>query len=338
MRIRANQLTTELNKKLHPIYLVTGDEPLLVQEALDSIRAHCKKSGYGERKILEVDKKFNWNSLIEEADCLSLFAEQTLTELRLGKFKPGAPGGKALQSYCKRIPEDKILLISCNKLEASTFKTKWCSTIDQTGAIIQIWPINLNEMPHWLNERAKKLQLSISPDAISLLADRLEGNLLAAQQELEKLKLLYPDTPIDPEKAAQSVSDASRYTIFNLTDACLAGNAKHCAKIINHLKLEGLEASIVLWALSKEIRLVQLLTQAIQKNLPVRSIFQKQRIIDKRQANLSSAAHRHSPKSLQVMLDQCKKVDDLIKGVEKGISPWDVLTDVALSLSKAKRV
>ncbi|KZY39734.1 MULTISPECIES: DNA polymerase III subunit delta [unclassified Oleiphilus] len=336
MRIKAEQLENELKKKLLPLYLVTGDEPLLVQEALDSIRLNCKKQGFDERKILEVDRKFDWTSLNEEANTLSLFAEKTLTELRLGKSKPGTPGAKAFQQYCDNLPEDKILLICADKLDASTLKSKWCSRLDQTGAIIQIWPINLHEMPRWIAQRANKMGLNLARDAVSLLSDRLEGNLLAAQQELEKLKLLHPDSSVEisTEDVLESVSDASRYDVFNLTDACLTGKAKQSAKIISHLRLEGVEVTFVLWALSKEIRLLLNLSHALSKGQPLPALFKQHRIIQKRQAGLSAAAQKHSPQKLLGLLDQCKKVDDLIKGVEKGISPWDVLTDITLAIAK----
>jgi|TARA_R110002049_G_scaffold93564_2_gene231208 DNA polymerase-3 subunit delta len=335
MRLRANQLDTELKKSLLPIYFVTGDEPLLIQEALDSIRLACKQQGYDERKILEVDRKFNWQSLVEESNTLSLFSEKILTELRLGSSKPGVPGGKALQTYCKTLPEDRVLLISANKIDAGTLKTKWCSEIDRVGAIIQIWPISLNEMPQWLGLRSRKMGLKIEHDAIQLLADRLEGNLLAAQQELEKLRLLYPDLSeeIDTERVLQSVSDASKYDVFNLTDACLNGDAKLCAKIMSSLKLEGLEVSIVLWALSKEIRLLAALVRANLKGMNLQTVFKEQRVIQKRQPQLSQAARRLSLTRLQQLLDQCKLVDDLIKGAQKGIDPWDILNDVAFGIA-----
>ena len=336
MRIKAEQLESELKKALLPIYLVTGDETLLVQEALDSVRQFCKRQGYDERKVLEVDRKFDWNSLNEEANTLSLFAEKTLTELRLGKAKPGTPGAKALQQYCDNLPDDKILLIVADKLDAATLKSKWCSRLDQTGAIIQIWPINLHEMPRWISQRANRMGLKLSRDAVSLLSERLEGNLLAAQQELEKLKLLHPDTELEisADNVLESVSDASRYDVFNLTDSCLTGNAKQSVKIISHLRLEGVEVSFVLWALSKEIRLLLTLCHALSKGQTLPAIFKQQRIIQKRQAGLSAAAQRLKPQALSELLEKCKKVDDLIKGVEKGLSPWDVLTDITLKIAK----
>jgi len=333
MRIQTKQLDQELKKNLLPVYLVTGDEPLLVQEALDSIRAASKLSGCDERKILDVDRKFDWASLNSEANSLSLFAERTLTELRLEKAKPGIPGGKALQYYCQNLPDDKILLISAAKLTAATLKSKWCAAIDKVGGIIQVWPISLNEMPQWISQRARKMGLEIEQDAIALLADRLEGNLLAAQQELEKLKLLETGKKIDADTVLESVSDSAKYDIFNLTDACLSGNTKLAVKIVSSLKIEGFEASYALWALTKEVRTVYALHHALQKNHPPQAVFKKFGIFQKRQTTIMQAAKRHKPASLRRLLDQCKQTDDLIKGVEKGLTPWDVLLEIALGLA-----
>lgn len=335
MRLRSNQLDAELKKSLLPVYLVTGDEPLLIQEALDSIRQRCKQLGFDERKILDVDRKFDWQSLTDESNTLSLFSEKILTELRLDTFKPGVAGGKVLQQYCKQVPEDRILLISAAKMDASSLKAKWSSEIERIGAIIQIWPIALNEMPQWIGQRARKMGLSIEQDAILLLADRLEGNLLAAQQELEKLKLLYPDatTKIDADSVLSSVADSSKYDIFNLTDACLKGDTRLAAKILNSLKLEGFEVSVALWALAKEIRLLAHLVRANFKGLPLAQVFKEQRVFQQRQALLAQAAQRLSLTLLQQLLDQCKLVDDLIKGVHKGLNPWDILLNISFGLS-----
>ena len=334
MRLRANQLDAELQKSLLPVYLVTGDEPLMVQEALDSIRLRCKQLGFDERKILEVDRKFEWQSLLEQSNTLSLFSEKILTELRLGASKPGVPGGKALQAYCNALPEDRVLLISAQKMDAASLKTKWCNELDKVGAIIQIWPVSLNEMPQWLGQRARKMGLNIQQEAVLLLADRLEGNLLAAQQELEKLKLLFPeDVTIDTEKVLSSVADASKYDIFNLTDACLAGDARLSSKILNSLKLEGLEISIALWGISKEIRLLSALVRANLKGQHLQAVFKEQRVIQKRQPLLTQASHRLSLSFLQQMLDQCKVVDDLIKGARKGLDPWDILFNICFGLA-----
>ena len=333
MRIQTKQLDQAVKQKLLPVYLVTGDEPLLVQEALDSIRAASKNSGCDERKILDVDRKFDWATLNDEANSLSLFAERTLTELRLNNSKPGIPGGKAIQQYCQNIPEDKILLISTAKLTSATLKSKWCAAIDKIGGIIQVWPINLNEMPHWIAQRGRKIGLEIEPEAIALLADRLEGNLLAAQQELEKLKLLNTGKKIDVETVLASVADSAKYDVFNLTDASLAGDSKLAVKIITNLKIEGFEPIRALWALTKEVRTLYTLYHANQKNQPLPSVFKKMGVFQKRQAPLVQAVNRHNMRSLKNLLNQCKQTDDLIKGAQKGVDPWDVLLEISLGIS-----
>lgn len=333
MRLRPEQVDKEVQRSLLPVYLVTGDEPLIVQEVMDSLRSACQAAGYSERKVLNVDRQFNWNTLNEEANSLSLFAEQKLTELRLGSSKPGKPGSKALTDYCTNLPEDSILLIECAKLDAASLKSKWATQLDKAGAIIQVWPISLNEMPKWLGQRARKMGLMLDQDAIHLLCDRLEGNLLAAQQELEKLKLLFDGQTITADAVLESVSDSSKYDIFDLTDACINGKTELVIKICNNLRSEGSEPTVALWALGKEVRILLALAIAEQQGLPGQQVFKQYRVISRRQAGLSLAAKRLGRARLMELLKQCKQVDDLIKGVEKGIQPWDILLDISVSLS-----
>lgn len=333
MRIRLEQLDTHLKKQILPVYFISGDEPLLMLEASDSIRQHCKAAGFDERKIFSVDRSFNWSSLSDESSTMSLFAEKKLIELKLGKSKPGTSGAKAIQHYLASPQEDQVLLIESAKLDAKTLKSKWASAIDKQGAIVQIWPIALAEMPRWLGQRASKLGLEIDQEGIALLCDRLEGNLLAAQQELEKLKLSYCGQKISADQVLSSVADSSRYDVFNLTDACLNQEAEAVVKIISHLRTEGQEATMVLWVLSKETRLITALVNAEAQGQPASSIFSKYRVIQKRQSKLQSAARRLTTRQLADILASCKQADGQIKGLEKGQSPWDTLLGIALSLS-----
>ena len=166
MRLRLDQLENALNSKLQSVYLVGGDEPLLVQEAVDLIRTACKKADFSERTILHVERQFDWAQLNDEANALSLFAEKKLIELRLGKAKPGVPGAKAITQYLAQANDDNILLIECAKLDASATKSKWLKAIEQAGCFVQVWPIGIEEMPRWLSNRAKKMQLDIAHDAL----------------------------------------------------------------------------------------------------------------------------------------------------------------------------
>lgn len=333
MRIRPEHLNRELNKSLLPVYLVTGDEPLLVQEAVDQIRSQCKVQGFDERKIMNVDRQFDWSALGEEANTLSLFAEKKLIELKLGSTKPGSPGSKALVQYLDNPPEDNILLIECNRLDAATLKSKWASHIDKAGAIVQIWPIAIEEMPRWVRQRSQTMGLKLDEDALSLLSERMEGNLLAARQELEKLKLNYPDQSISADDVVASVEDSSRYDIFNLTDACLSGNSQQVVKILSHLRTEGQEPNLCLWALSKEIRLVDALRAANDRSQPPQQVFKKYRVIQKRQSALIAASRRLTLQGTQDLLYRCKMADEQIKGIQKHASVWDTLCDIAVRFS-----
>jgi DNA polymerase-3 subunit delta len=335
MRLRLDQLENALTSKLQPVYLVGGDEPLLVQEAVDLIRAACKKADYSERTILHVERQFDWAQLNDEANALSLFAEKKLIELRLGKSKPGIPGAKSIMQYLAQPSEDNILLIECGKLDASATKSKWLKSVEQAGCFVQVWPVGIEEMPRWLSNRAKKMQLNLTNEALSLLSERLEGNLLAAVQELEKLKLNYPDSKITDDKVLASVEDSSRYDIFNLTDASVAGNSQQAARILSHLRTEGLEPTIALWALSKEVRILDALKHAQNNGSGPQSVFSKQYVIKKRQPALVAASNRLGQAQLREMLSLCADCDQQIKGMQKGFSPWDTLLDIALLLSGA---
>lgn len=333
MRIRVEHVEKELKRNLLPIYMVSGDEPLLVQEVVSQIRSACKNAGYDERNILNVDRQFDWSSLNDSANSLSLFAEKKLTELRLGNSKPGRPGAKAIGEYCSHPPEDTILIIECGRVDAQTLKSKWIGEIDKIGGIIQVWPISLNEMPKWLHQRAKKLALNLDNEAINLLCDRLEGNLLAAQQELEKLKLLFGANAINVDHVLESVSDSSKYTIFDLTESCLKGNTQLAIKIAGNLSNDKNSAPGALAVISKDIRILLALSIANQKGLPLQPVFKQYRVINRRQAELSQASKRLGRARLMQLLESCKQVDDLMKGVEKGISPWSKLLDIAINLS-----
>jgi DNA polymerase-3 subunit delta len=327
MRIKLEQLGSNLKNKLLPIYLVSGDEPLLVQEAVMAIREEARRQSFDERKVLHVDKYFSWDSLNEEANSLSLFSNRQILEIKLGNSKPGAPGSKALLAYCSALPDDKILIIEAAKFDAKTLKSKWASAIDKAGAIIQIWPITSAEMPRWIERRAKQFKLGFEPEALALLSSRLEGNLLAAQQELSKLSILHSGDTISAEQVFEEVRDSAKYDIFDLTGAIVNGQAKQCSNILAHLEAEGSEITMALWAISKEIRLLVELSLASGNS---RAVFNKHRVIERRQHPLNQAAKRHSLSVLQTLLARCKTVDDAIKGVNKHENPWRILNEVCI--------
>jgi len=242
MKIPFQQLSSQLSKPLSPIYFVTGDEPFQLDEACRMIREAAQQQGFSERQIFHVDRSFDWSALAAEGNNLSLFSEKKLIELRIPNAKPGREGTKALQEYSESLPDDTILLISAGKLEAAQTKSKWLKSLDQAGVLLQIWPVEISRLPQWIQQRLNLRGLSAEPEAIKILADRIEGNLLAADQEFEKLLLLYGEGKLSTEQIQSAVSDSARYDIFSFADACLSGDPERVAKLIFGLKAEGVEA------------------------------------------------------------------------------------------------
>ena len=257
MKLRFEQLSEHLQQGLRPIYLLSGDEPLQLGEAADAIRAQARAQGFAEREVMHVEAGFDWNALAAASDTLSLFAEQRLIDLRLPSGKPGKEGGAALAEYAANPPQDTVLLITSGKLDKNAAKAKWYKALDSAGVTLQVWPVEANQLPRWVGQRMRARGLSASPEAAQLLAERVEGNLLAAAQEIEKLLLLYGESSVDAEMVEQGVADSARYDIFELVDTALLGDAPRVARIMEGLHGEGVEPILILWALVREIRALE---------------------------------------------------------------------------------
>ncbi|RPO60689.1 DNA polymerase III subunit delta [Pseudomonas aeruginosa] len=218
MKLTPAQLAKHLQGPLAPVYVISGDEPLLCQEACDAIRQACRERDFGERQVFNAEANFDWGLLLEAGASLSLFAEKRLIELRLPSGKPGDKGAAILQEYLQRPPEDTVLLLSLPKLDGSTQKTKWAKAlIDGNAAqFIQVWPVDVHQLPQWIRQRLSQAGLSASPEALELIAARVEGNLLAAAQEIEKLKLLAEGNQIDAATVQAAVADSARFDVFGL--------------------------------------------------------------------------------------------------------------------------
>jgi DNA polymerase-3 subunit delta len=256
MRLNSHQLPAQLRQSLPPVIMVSGDEPLQKGEALDAVRLAARQQEFTEREIIDVGNPFDWSELAAVADNLSLFGDKRLIELRLSSAKIGNDGGKAIQHYIERPPEDTCLLITCPRLERAQNQSKWVKAIEQQGILVTVWPLEHKQLPGWLQQRMNALGLKAEPGAAQWLAERVEGNLLAAVQELEKLMLLQGPGPLSLEQMMASASDSARYTVFDLADAALAGEPARTVRIIRTLQAEGSPQPLVLWALSKEIRLL----------------------------------------------------------------------------------
>ena len=331
-KLRPEQLHAALGKQLAPIYLVSGDEPLLIQEACDSIRAAARKQGFGERELYHADANFEWGQLLSAANSLSLFAEKKIIELRMPSGKPGDKGGKILQEYAQSPAPDNLLLIVTDKLDGATQKSKWFKAIEDAGQHIQVWPITAGNLPRWIGQRLQQAGLQADADAIELLSSRIEGNLLAAVQEIEKLKLLANSGRISFELMASAVADSARYDVFGLTDKALHGDARAAVKNLQGLKTEGTEPITILWAISRDIRTLIQVSQAVAQGKHFDWAAKQAGVWDKRQPLVQAALRRLKPAQLQQLLRKANGIDKAIKGM-RNAEPWDELLDLVLNIA-----
>lgn len=337
MQLRPEQLAAHLQSTLAPIYLVSGEVPLLMQEACDAIRMTASQRGYSERQILQAEAGFAWTQLTTAAQTLSLFSEKQLLEIRVTGGQVGDAGSKALQAYAEHLPADKILLLVMGKLESSSQRTNWFQTLLKVGAIIQIWPIDITQLPRWVAQRLAAAGLQAEETGIQLLAERAEGNLLAAAQEIEKLRLLYGSGKLTAEDIAQAMSDSARFDVFTLSDAALQGDSKRVMRILTGLQEEGVEPTIVLWALAREIRSLAVQSYILTQGVAVEKILQEQKVWEKRKPLVRAALQRHSFMIWRQLLQQASNVDRTIKGLIKG-NVWDMLAQLSLAITGKKIV
>jgi DNA polymerase III subunit delta len=328
LRLNVEQLPAALARGLAPLYLISGDEPLLVDEAADAIRAAARHAGYADRQVFFIDRSFSWDGLLNATQALSLFAERRLFELRMPSGKPDK-GAAQLVKLAESPPPDVVCLIITDKLDKKVTDTPWVRAVEKQGVWLQIYPVATAALPGWLRARAKALQVDIEPAAAQLIVDRVEGNLLAAKQELEKLSLLADDKVITRELVLSSVGDSARYNVFQLAEAAAAGNATRAMHVLLGLKSEGVEPTLILWALTRELRG---LWQARERER-LRS--------NARGSGWNLAAQPSAPAlarlrklSLAPLLIQASHADRVLKGLAAG-DPWSAITGLTGALSGA---
>ena len=337
MIIKAEQLTRTLANNNLPLYWLAGDEPLLMQESADLIRAFYRDNGFTDREVFTVDKSFNWSNFSQATGNLSLFAERKIIELRLSSAKLDDSGKKAIQHYLNDLNPDYLILISSPKLEAATLKTKWFSQIESTGALIQIWPVNRDNLGRWLDQRLRRDGIHAEAEAVRLLADKVEGNLLAAMQEIEKLKLLADDQQgstiqLDAKTVMQVVADSSRYNVYQLVDAALLGDTVRSQKMLAGLRNEGVYPLVILGALTREFRSLLPMLEKKQQGQGVNAIIQSARVWFNRKQAVASVLARINSESIWQLLDHARLIDQSIKGMSSA-NPWDELSLMLLRLS-----
>lgn len=315
MKLYSNQLDAHLSQEFKSSYLIVGDEPLQLKEATDAIRAKAKSVGFLEREVLHVDKSFSWDTLQSSMGTMSLFAEKKLIELNLPTGKPGAAGSKAITQFVENIPHDICLLIICEQWTAANDKTKWVKSIESLGVLMRVYMPKANEFKGWIRNRCQKIGLNVDSDTISLLSLRLEGNLLAADQELEKLKMRYSNIKITVKDAANLVADSARFDVFRLTDSLLENDLKRVVRMLRSLKQNNMALVVIHWALEREVR--TLLSFAYRRDQGLRigpADYRKHGIWQNRQALIQAALNRLNSSKLEQMICQLAHLDRVIKG------------------------
>lgn len=329
MKLYPEKLPEQLSRgALAPVYLIAGDEPFQVGEAADAVRAAARAQGFDNREVFFAERGFDWNTLAAASASMSLFAEKRLLEVRLPTGKPGDAGAKALMEFAERPPEDTVLMVLSARVDK---RAKWVTALEKAGALVEIWPIERERLPGWIQQRLKKAGLNADREAAQLLADRVEGNLLAAAQEIDKLVLLLNGKTATAEAVRAAVSDSARYDVFDLVDAALAGQAGRALHILDGLRSEGVEPVLIVWALAREIRNNLSLAFRVASGESVSrvtaEIWPK-----KRQPVVARALERANVRQWERLLLEAALADRKVKGASRG-DAWAALERLVAALS-----
>lgn len=331
MKLNPPQLDGHLKKSLVPIYLVTGEELVLKNEAMQLIRRAAKQQAYTERFRFSSASEFNWEDLQSVLQSTSLMATKKIVELDFRDQLPPKMACTILEAYANNPSPDTLLLIELGKLEDKISRAAWFKACDKAGVTLTYWPLSRDQLPAWLQQRAQKYKLSLSINATQLLADYVEGNLVAATHMLEKLYLMKLEGSITSAQLEPILADESRYSVFDLMDAVLNAQLEKTHTILKGLQEDGVEAPIVLWAITRELRLLAQLGQEKGQGQTLDSLFQKHRIFTKRQPGFRRFLQKNQPNDCLRYLTAAEKVDACIKGAAPG-KPFEALTLLCLSL------
>jgi DNA polymerase-3 subunit delta len=321
MKINGDNLTGQLARGLAPIYLISGDEPLLVNEAADAIRARARAQGFDERELHVIERGFDWNSLLAGSREMSLFAQRKIIEIRMTNPTPGEQGGSAIVELASNPSPDNLILVITGKMDGRVQGSKWVSAIDKHGAVVQIWPIDLAKLPAWIRERLSRHGLTAEPAAAALLAERVEGNLLAAHQEIEKLALLLPAGELREETVLECVADSARYDVLQIGDAAMRGQTARALRILDGLRAEGVDAVLALWAVNKDLQWIARAQYLMERGQNADAAMNAIYVWRPRQMAMKQALVRLKPATTRALLIDAERVDRAIKGVVR-TDPW----------------
>ncbi|MDQ8036093.1 MAG: DNA polymerase III subunit delta [Pedobacter sp.] len=331
MKLRPDQLARHAGEPLRPVYVVHGDEILLQQEAADTLRQAARKQGFSERELHHAERGADWNELLASANNLSLFGDRKLLEIRFSG-KPDTAAAAALEKYAADPSPDTLLLLLLPKLDGTAQKAKWFVACESAGASVQLPQIDAQSMPDWLRSRLQQAGLSGDAETFSLLLERVEGNLLAAQQEVEKLRLLSNNGVLTVDIVRQAVGDSARYNVYDLADCALAGDAEKAARMLAGLRAEGESESSMLWAIGKDARTLAALREGVDAGQAINALLQQNGVWQKRQPLFQRALQRTSPALARSMVAEILAVDRAIKGQSEE-SAWDVLLRLTMAVA-----
>jgi len=334
MKLSSEELPRHLAKGLAPLYVIHGEALLLSIEAADAIRAAARAAGYDEREVLTVEQGFKWSELRNSAQSLSLFSSRKLVELRIPTGKPGVDGAQAIQDYCAQLNADTVTVVTLPKLDKAGQSSKWFNALVENGVVIATEEIALNALPDWIAGRLQRQEQAADRDTLRFLAERVEGNLLAAYQEIQKLALLFPEGPLSFEQVKDAVMDVARYDVFKLTEAMLAGDAARYARILDGLRAEGESTVLILWALAEDIRAIAKVSRATQLSGNLASALRDARVWGPRQKLVERAVRRFNPAIAERALRKAAHIDKVVKGLRDG-DVWDELLQLGVRCARA---
>jgi DNA polymerase-3 subunit delta len=341
MQLRPDALDAHLAKPLAPLYVITSDEHLLALEAADKIRKAARTQGFSEREVLTVERSFKWGELLAASQSQSLFGDKKLIELRLPTGKPGKDGGQALQQYAATVGSqtsgDTVTIITLPKLDWATQKSAWVGALQQAGVYLDIALVERAQLPAWIGIRLAAQQQSAERRSVDFIADRVEGNLLAAHQEIQKLGLLHPPGALSFEQIQDAVLNVARYDVFKLNEAMLGGDTVRLVRMVEGLKGEGEALPLVVWAVSEEIRTLLKLQAGIEQGRALGQLLKEYRIWGPREKLMQPALRRLSLKTLEAALQEAAQVDKMIKGLRAPAfsgDAWDALLQLGLKVAR----
>ena len=331
MRIDTEQLAQHLGRGLKPLYTVYGEEILLALEACDRIRGRCREEGYSEREVLSVEAGFDWSQLAATGNSLSLCAARRLLELRIPSGKPGNDGAEALRRYAVDLAPDIVTLISLPKLERTQQSSSWFEALDAAGVMVAANPVTVARLPRWIADRLALQNHQADEQTLAFLVSCVEGNLLAAYQEVQKLALLFPPGKLDLGQVKDAVLDVARYDVFKLGEALLAGDAPRFYRMLSGLRGEGVAPPLVLWALAEEVRALLHVGRGLAAGRALPQLLREARVWGARAELMPASARRLTTRELEDALLHATRVDRMIKGLSRG-DVWDELLQIGLRL------